>query len=154
MSTNITYSLKHIFRFQDELIVFEGDDVFITVSSNIYPAEMVHKNANISPNDVNYLDLNITIRGISGKYVYRLYDKRDGFNFKIMNYPNLSGNVPKKPCYGVFISQLVRYANINLHIYSFKLDVMVMVDKLITQNYHRKKLGEIFIHFGKMYSHL
>ena len=29
-----------------------------------------------------------------------------------------------------------------------------MVDKLITQNYHRKKLGEIFIHFGKMYSHL
>ena len=53
-----------------------------------------------------------------------------------------------------FISQLVRYANINLHIDSFKLDVMVMVDKLITPNYHRKKLGKIFIHFGKMYSHL
>ena len=33
-------------------------------------------------------------------------------NFKIMNYPNLSGNVPKRPCYGVFVSQLVRYANI------------------------------------------
>ena len=71
-----------------------------------------------------------------------------------MNYPNLSGNVPKKPCYGVFISQLVSYANINLHIDSNKLDVMVMVDKHITQNDHRKKLGEIVIHFGKMYSHL
>ena len=86
--------------------------------------------------------------------MYKSYDKRDDFNFKIMNYPNLSGNVPKKPCYGVFISQLVRYANINLHINSFKLDVMVMVDKLITQNYHKQKLGEIFIYFGKMYSHL
>ena len=29
-----------------------------------------------------------------------------------------------------------------------------MVDKLITRNYHRKKLGEIFIHFGKMHLHL
>ena len=80
--------------------------------------------------------------------MYILYDKRDYFNFKITNYPNRSGNVPKKPWYGVFISQLVRYANINLHIDSFKLDVMV--DKLITQNYHRKKLGEIFIHLVKM----
>ena len=85
--------------------------------------------------------------------MYKSYDKRVDFNFKIMNYPNLSGNLPKKPCYGIFISQLVRYANINLHIDSFKLDVMVMIDILITQNYHRK-VGEIFIHFGKMYSHL
>ena len=111
---------------------------------------MVIKNTNISPNEVNYLDLNITICAITGKS----YDKRDDFNFKIMNYPNLSGNAPKKPsCYGVFISQLVRYANINLHTDSFKLDVMVMVDKLITQNYHRKKLGEIFIHLWVKFGH-
>ena len=132
VNTNITYSMKHIFRFQDELIVFEGDDVFTTVSGNIYPAEMVLKNSNISPNDVNDLDLNITFCAISGKYVYKLYDKRDDFNLKIMNYPNLSG---KKPCYGAVISQLVRYANINLHIDSFKLDVMVMVDKLIRRSW-------------------
>ena len=76
-------------------------------------------------------------------------DKRDDFNFKIMNYPNLSGNVPKKPCYGVFISQPVRYDNINLHI-DPSLDVMVIV----TQNYHRKKLGEIFIHFVEKCIHI
>ena len=35
---------------------------------------------------------------------------------------------------------------------SFKLDVMVMVDKLITQNYHRKKLGEICIHLGNVFT--
>ena len=55
---------------------------------------MVLKNTNISPNEVNYLDLNITICGICCKYVYKSYGKRDDFNFKIMNYPNLSGNVP------------------------------------------------------------
>ena len=56
---------------QDDLIVFEDDDVFNTVSGNIYPAEMVLKNTNISPNEVNYLDLNITICAISDKYVYK-----------------------------------------------------------------------------------
>ena len=66
----LSTSLKHIFRFQDDLIVFEDDDVFTTVSGNTYPAEMVLKSTNISPNEVNYLDLNITICAISGKYVY------------------------------------------------------------------------------------
>ena len=68
---------------------------------------MVLRNANISPNEVNYLDFNITICDISGKYLYKSYDKRDDFNFKVMNYLNLSGNIPKKPCFGVFISYLV-----------------------------------------------
>ena len=71
VNTNIACSLKHVFRFQVDLIVFEGDDVFTTISGNIYPAEMVLKNTNISPNEVNYLVLNITICAISGKYVYK-----------------------------------------------------------------------------------
>ena len=85
VNTNIAYSLKHIFGFQDDLIVFEDDDVFTTSSGNITPAEMVLKNTNMSPNEVNYLDLNITTFAISGKCVYKSYDERDDFNFKIMN---------------------------------------------------------------------
>ena len=146
----VAYSLKQIFRFQDDLIVFEDDDVFTTVSGNIYPAEIVLKNTNVSPNEVNYLSLKYHNLCYQYVYVYKSYVKRGDFNFKIMNYPNLSGNVPKKPCYGVCISQLVRYDNINLHIDSFKLDVMVMVDKLITG---RSWVKYIFT-LGKMYSHL
>ena len=41
-------TVSNIFRCQDDLIVFE-DDVFTTVSGNIYPAEMVLKNTNIAP---------------------------------------------------------------------------------------------------------
>ena len=38
------------------------------------------------------------------------YDKRDDFNFNITNFPFLSSNIPSSPVYGLFISQLIRYA--------------------------------------------
>ena len=36
-----------------------------------------------------------------------MYDKRDDFGFNIVNFPHLCGNIPSKPAYGVYISQLV-----------------------------------------------
>ena len=51
-----------------------------------------------------------------GKFITRLYDKRGDFNFPIVNFPFffffffLSSNIPSALAYGVFISQLVRYA--------------------------------------------
>ena len=39
-----------------------------------------------------------------------VYDKRDDFNFKITNFPNMCSNIPASPAYGVYISQLIRYA--------------------------------------------
>ena len=35
--------------------------------------------------------------------------KRDDFNFKIINFPNMCSNIPASPAYGVYISQLIRY---------------------------------------------
>ncbi|MEW8546912.1 MAG: hypothetical protein AB2693_25640, partial [Candidatus Thiodiazotropha sp.] len=46
----------------------------------------------------------------NGKLVTRLYDKGDDFNFPIVNFPFLSSNVPSAPAYGVYVSQLIRYA--------------------------------------------
>ena len=43
----------------------------------------------------------------------KLYDKRDDFNFvifDIVNFPFLCSNIPQSPAYGVFVSQLIRYA--------------------------------------------
>jgi hypothetical protein len=40
----------------------------------------------------------------------KIYDKRDDFNFKIINFPNMCSNIPASPAYGVYISQLIRYA--------------------------------------------
>ena len=48
-----------------------------------------------------------------GKLFTRLYDKRDDFDFPIVNCPwYLSSNIPESPTYGVFVSQLMRYARV------------------------------------------
>lgn len=31
----------------------------------------------------------------------KIYDKRDDFNFKIINFPNLESNIPKSPAYAI-----------------------------------------------------
>ena len=38
------------------------------------------------------------------------YDKRDDFDFEIVNFPFLDGDVPRSTSYGVYISQLIRFA--------------------------------------------
>jgi hypothetical protein len=47
----------------------------------------------------------------SGQLSTTIYDKRDDFNFEIINFPNMCSNIPASPAYGVYtIWQLIRYA--------------------------------------------
>ena len=40
----------------------------------------------------------------------KMYDKREDFDFKIVNFPFLDGDVPCSISYGNYISQLIRFA--------------------------------------------
>ena len=46
----------------------------------------------------------------NGQLSRKSYDKRDDFNFKIINFPNMCSNIPVSPAYGVYILQLICYA--------------------------------------------
>ena len=39
---------------------------------------------------------------------------RGDFNFPIVNFPFLSSNIPPAPAYGVYVSQLIRDARLNV----------------------------------------
>ena len=43
----------------------------------------------------------------------KIYDKRDDFDFDIVNFPFLDGDVPRSVSYGVYISQLIRFARVS-----------------------------------------
>ena len=38
----------------------------------------------------------------SGQISTKIYDKRDDFNLKIINFPNMCSNIPAFPAYGVY----------------------------------------------------
>ena len=74
------------------------------------------KNATLSdqfqnPNEKNssYPDLHLEIDS-EGRLRTKLYDKRDAFNFPIVNFPYICSNNPAAPAYGVYISQLMQYS--------------------------------------------
>ena len=46
----------------------------------------------------------------------KIYDKRDDFDFDIVNFPCLDGDVRRRPSYGVYIFQLIRFARVCSHV--------------------------------------
>jgi hypothetical protein len=56
----------------------------------------------------SYFDLHLEIDS-EGRLRMKLYDKRDDFNFHIVNFPFICSNIPAAPAYGVYISQFIRY---------------------------------------------
>ena len=75
---------------------------------SIYSRKLHLNKANTSDKETYFLYLNIKI--ISNNIVTSVYDKHDDFGFRIVNFPWLSGDVPRLPSYGSYISQLVRFA--------------------------------------------
>ena len=61
---------------------------------------------------VGYLDTNIRTGGTNKPFRISTYDKRDDFTSRIINFPHMDSNIPANPAYGVYVSQLVRYARI------------------------------------------
>jgi len=42
----------------------------------------------------------------SAPFHIRVYDKREDFDFRIVNFPFTDSNIPATPAYGVYVSQL------------------------------------------------
>ena len=66
----------------------------------------------MSDTEVPFLVLHLSIS--DGFEKTKLYDKRDNFDFDIVNFPFLDGEVPRSTSYGVYISQLIRFARVSL----------------------------------------
>ena len=84
----------------------------------------------------------------NGQLRTSLYDKRDDFNFHITNFPFLSSNILSSRAYGVFISQLIRYAGACSSYECCILRVARLSYKLLGQGYVRERLKSSL---GKFY---
>ena len=91
---------------------------------------------------------------MTGKIKTKIYDKRDDFDFTITNFPFLDGDVPLAPSYGVYISQLVRFARVCSTLDYFNERNLTITSKLLQQGYRFHKLLTTFKKFCRRYEHL
>ena len=78
---------------------------FDQMVDRIYPTELQLNRANSSDTEAPFLDLNLCI--FNGTVSTKIYDKRGDFDFDIVNFPFLDGDVPWRTSYGVYIFQLI-----------------------------------------------
>ena len=90
---------------------------FDNMVSQIYHSELQLNKANTSDTEAAFLDLHLSISDdiVSTK----IYDKCDDFDFEVVHFPFLDCDVPRSTSYGVYISQLIRFARVSSYVADF-----------------------------------
>ena len=60
----------------------------------------------------------------------KIYDKRVDFDFEIVMFPFLDGDVPRSTSYGVYISQLIRFNRASSYVADFSARNKLLTQKL------------------------
>ena len=85
-------------RYLDDLLNIDNA-YFEGMANQIYPPELQLNKANTKDTEAHFLDLRLSIA--NGFVSSKIYDKRDDFDFDIVNFPFLDGDVPRRASYGV-----------------------------------------------------
>ena len=85
--------------------------------SQIYPSELQLNKAKTSDTEAAFSDLHLSIS--NDTVSTNIYDKRDDFDIVIVNFPFVDGDVPRSTSYGVYITQLIRFARASSYVTVF-----------------------------------
>jgi hypothetical protein len=134
---DILRKFNYCFRYIDDLICINNDQFMDSVMKEIYPKKLPLAGDN-TVLKAHYLDLDLDI--VHDTIEYKLFDTCDAFGLSIVHVPGLSGNIPNKQSYGVFVSQLIRYARCCQHLKDVVDRTKLLIDKLTNQGFKRHLL--------------
>jgi len=120
----------HSTRFIDDQCNINDSSEFSRSHADIYPQELQLK-CEHQGGHATFLDLDITI--VDNIFVYKLFDKRDGFPFSIVRMPDLSGNIPSHIFYGSIMSEFLRIARATLLLIDFIPRASILYKRMINQ---------------------
>ena len=122
---------------------------FDNMVSQIYASELQLNKSNTSDTEAAILDLHLFISNdiVSTK----IYDKRDDFDFKTVNFPFLDGDVPRSTSYGVYSSQRIRFARVSSYMTNFNTPNKLLTQKLLKQGYRYHNLRKTVSKFYRQY---
>ena len=97
--------------------------------------------------EASFLNIHLTIS--DGFVKTKIYNKRDDFDFDIVNFLFLDGDVPRLTSYGVNISQFIRFGRVSSHVDHFNTRNKVLTAKLLIQGYSYHKFRNAFSEFHR-----
>ena len=136
----LTRSFNFTFRYIDYVFSLNNCK-FGDFIDHIYPIEIEIKDTTDTARYASYLDLHMQHDLRLRK---KLYDKRDDFNFPIVNFPFICSNIPAAPAYGVYISQLIQYSRACGSYHDFLDRWLLLIMKLENQGFLVVKLKSSF----------
>ena len=137
---NVFDAFNTTFRYLDDILNINNVE-FDNMVSQIYTSELQLNETNTSDSEAAFLDLHLSISNniVSTK----IYD----FDFEIVNFQFLDGDVPRSTSYGVHISQLIRFARASSYVTDFNTCNKSLTQKHLKQGYRYHKLRKPFLNF-------
>ena len=139
--SDVIEAFSYTSRYLDDLLNIDYN-FFDSMVNRIYLSELQLNKANVSDTEASFLDLHLSIS--DGFVKTKIYDKRDDFDFNIVNFPFPDGDVPRLTSYGVYISQLIRFARVSGYVDDFNTRNKVLTAKLLRQGYRYHKIRKAF----------
>ena len=149
---HLAKSFHYTYKYIDDVLSINNPK-FGNYIVDIYPAELEIKDTTDADHRASYLDLDLSYDRYTRLQV-KLYDKRDDFTLNIANFPFLISNIPQSPAYGVYVSQLIRYARASSAYSDFLVRSRLLTRKWLGQGYNRFKLITTFKKFYGRHYHL
>ena len=84
---------------------------------------------------------------VFGREFFEIYDKWDDYKFEIVHFPFLNGDVLPSPSYGVYMSQLIRFARVCSNVDDCSNRNLFLTAKLLKQGYRYHKIQKAFYKF-------
>ena len=147
----IIEAYKSTSRYLDDLLNIDNP-YFEGMVNRIFPPELLLNKAYTSDTESPVLDLHSSIS--NGCVSSKIYDKRDDFDFDILNFPFWDGDLPRFTSYGVFISHLIRFARVSSHVTDFNIRNISVTVKILQQGYRYHKLRKTFYKFYRRHYEL
>ena len=118
---------------------------FENVVGRVCPSGLQLGRAGASDTEAAFLDLHLSIS--NGIVSAKIYDKRDDFDFGVVDFPFLDGGVPRSASYGVYVSQLIRFAGASGCVAGFSARGGLLTRRLLGQGCRCHRLRRAFSKF-------
>ena len=145
---DVIHAVNSTSRYLDDISNIQNV-YFDNMVSQLYPSELQLNKTITSDTKAAFLDLHLSISNdiVSTK----IYDKRDDFDFEIINYPFLEGDVPRSTSYRVYISQLISFFRASRYVTDFNTRNKLLTQKLLKQGYRYHNLRKTISKFYRRY---